>query len=82
MADPKILPHFYGDLVLQSGARIEGFQAGPTYYVGNLPWVTALRWYFGRQPLLMIAFIGLAALLVAAVSFRYLRKRVNQRLAK
>jgi hypothetical protein len=82
MADPKILPHFYGDLVLQSGARIEGFQTGPTYYVGNLPWVTALRWYFGRQPLLMIAFIGLAALLVAAVSFRYLRKRVNQRLAK
>ncbi len=82
MADPKISPHFQGDLVLQSGKRIEGFQMGPTYYVGSLPWLTALRWHLSRQPLLMIVFIALAALMVAAIAFRYLRKRVEQRLAK
>ena len=82
MADPKISPRFQGDLVLQSGKRIEGFQMGPTYYVGSLPWLTALRWHLSRQPLLMIVFIAMAALMVAAIAFRYLRKRVEQRLAK
>jgi hypothetical protein len=81
MADPKIAPHFKGDLVLQSGKRIEGFQMGPTYYVGHLPWLTALRWYLSRQPLLLVIFIGLAALMVAAIAFRYLRRRVAKRLA-
>lgn len=82
MANPKMLGFFHGDLVLQSGKRVEGFQTGPTYYVGNLPWFTGLRWYMSRQPLVLIVLIGLAALLVAAVSFRYLRQLVAKRLGK
>lgn len=82
MGDTKILPHFHGDIVLQSGTRIDGFQMGPTYYTGKLPWMMALRWFLSTQPLLLIFFIGFAALLVAFISFRYLRKRVAQRLGK
>ncbi len=80
MSNTKVLQHFTGDLVLQSGKRIEGFQMGPTYYAGNLPWFTALRWYLSKQPLVLILLVGLAALLVAVMSFRYLRKLAAQRL--
>lgn len=82
MSDSKLVSNFKGDLVLQSGKRVEGFQMGPTYYVGSLPWFTALRWYISRQPLILILLIGIAALLVAVVSFRYLRKLAQQRLSK
>jgi hypothetical protein len=82
MANPKMLPSFHGDLVMQSGKRIEGFQTGPTYFSGSLPWWTALRWYLSRQPLILILLIGAAALLVAVMAFRYLRKLASVRLGK
>ncbi len=82
MANPKMLPSFHGDLVMQSGKRIEGFQTGPTYFTGSLPWWTALRWYLSKQPLILIVLIGAAALLVAVMAFRYLRKLASVRLGK
>ncbi len=82
MANLKKVTKFNGDLVMQSGDRVESFQMGPTYYVGELPWLTALRWYMSKQPLLMLIFIGVAGLIVAAVAFRYLRKLVAARLEK
>jgi cellulose synthase (UDP-forming) len=82
LSSSKLLPNIHGDLVLQSGKRAEGFQTGPTYYVGNLPWWTSLSWFLSRQPLVMIVMMGFAALLVSVVSFRYLRKLSAQRLGK
>lgn len=82
MSSPKTIPFFKGDLVLQSGKRIEGFQMGPTYYVGSLPLVTALRWHLANQPLALIFLIGIVSLLVAVLAFRYLRKLAAQRLKK
>lgn len=80
MSDPKNIERFQGDMVLQSGKNIEGFQMGPTYYVGNLPVWTSLRWHLSNQPLLLVLLIGLAALLVALVVFRYLRKLAAKRI--
>lgn len=82
MADAKTAGLFTGDVVLQSGKRIEGFQVGPTYYVGSLPLWTSLRWFLSRQPLALIILIGLAGLLVAVSAFRYLRKLSDLRLRK
>jgi cellulose synthase (UDP-forming) len=82
MSNPKMNSHFNGDLVLQSGKRIEGFQMGPTYYVGSLPWLTAIYWFLSKQPLALIIFIGLASWLVAIVAFRFLRKMADKRLRK
>jgi len=82
MGDPKKLAVFHGDLVMQSGKRIESFQVGPTYFTGKLPWWTALHWYLSNQPLILLVLIGLAALLVAVMSFRYLRNLAAKRLAK
>lgn len=82
MSDPKIVPNFHGDLVLQSGKRIEGFQTGPTYHAGKLPFWTGLRWYLSQQPFMLMLLIAVVALLVAIVSFRYLRKLAAKRLEK
>lgn len=82
MVTPKTTSQFHGDLVMQSGKRIEGFQMGPTYYAGHLPWLTSVRWYLSRQPVILIGLIGLAALLVAVISFRYLRKLSARRLGR
>lgn len=82
MTDPKYNAAFHGDLVLQSGKRIDGFQTGPTYYVGSLPWWTAVSWYVSSHPLLLVLAIGLVALLVAVMAFRYLRMRSAKRLGQ
>jgi hypothetical protein len=81
-SDPKTMERFHGDLALHSGDRIESFQLGPSYYVGNLPWWTALRWYFAKQPLLLAGLIAVAALLIAILAYRALRKLAARRLAK
>ena len=80
--DAKRIANFHGDLVLQSGKRIESFQMGPTYYVGELPWFTALRWHLSNQPLALVLLIGLVSLLVAVMAFRYLRRLSGKRLGK
>ncbi|MDP1939950.1 MAG: cellulose biosynthesis cyclic di-GMP-binding regulatory protein BcsB [Gallionella sp.] len=82
MVDPKYNAAFHGDLVLQSGKRIDGFQTGPTYYVGSLPWWTAMSWYVSSHPWLLVLAIGLVTLLVALMAFRYLRMRSAKRLGK
>ncbi len=82
MINPKSNAYFHGDLVLQSGKRIDGFQMGPTYYVGNLPWWTAMSWSVSRQPFVLVLVIGLLSLLVAVMAFRYLRMRAARRLGK
>lgn len=80
MSNPENIERFQGDMVLQSGKRIEGFQMGPTYYVGSLPLWTSLRWHLSTRPLMMAILIGLAALLIALVIFPYLRKLAAKRL--
>lgn len=80
MTDPKLIANFHGDLVLQSGKRIESFQTGPSYFVGSLPLVTAIAWYLSSHPLVLFVLIGLAALLASVMAFRYLRRRAGQRL--
>jgi len=82
MNDAKSIAHFHGDLVLQSGKRIENFQMGSTYYVGHLPWYTALSWHLSNQPLVLVFLIGLVSLLVAVIAFRYLRSLASKRLGK
>lgn len=79
-ANPKLTNDFHGDLALHSGKRVEGFQLGSTYYVGSLPWWTALRWHLSRHPLLLALMIGIAALLVAIIAYRGLRKLAVKRM--
>lgn len=82
MTDAKTIAHFYGDLVMQSGNRIESFQMGPTYYTGKLPWLTALRWHLSNQPLVLALLIAVISLMFAVMAYRYLRRRSKERLGE
>ncbi|MDP3859609.1 MAG: UDP-forming cellulose synthase catalytic subunit [Stagnimonas sp.] len=63
-----------GDLVLFNGGQINNYQLGSQYYVGSLPLLTKLRWIFSQQPLVLILLCALAALLLATVLYRVLRR--------
>ena len=63
-----------GDLVLFNGGQINNYQLGGQYYVGSLPLLTKLRWIFSQQPLVLILLCALAALLLATVLYRVLRR--------
>lgn len=63
-----------GDLVLLNGDELNHYVLGSQYSVGRLPFMTALRWWFSKQPLVMILITLLAALLIATVIYRLLRR--------
>jgi len=82
MTEAKLAEKFQGDLVLQSGKRVESFNTGPTYYVGSLKWWTAFKWYFSRNPFVMYILLGISAVLAGVIGFRFLRKLADKRLEK
>lgn len=63
-----------GDLVLFNGDQINNYLLGSQYNVGSLPLLTGLRWSFSRQPVLLVLMCALAALLLATVLYRVLRR--------
>ena len=63
-----------GDLVLFNGDQINNYLLGGQYNVGHLPLLTKLRWSFARQPMFLVLLCALAALLLATVMYRVLRR--------
>lgn len=63
-----------GDLVLFNGDQVNNYLLGGQYNVGHLPLLTQLRWSFSRQPALLVLLGLMAALLLAVVLYRYLRR--------
>lgn len=82
MFDAKAIANFNGDLVLVDGNHSEGFLIGDSFYVGKLPLATSIRYFVGSLPWLMVVFIVIASLLVAAALFRVLRRKAKARLNK
>ena len=81
---PEWLRLIQGDITLirpTDQQRIHSARVGQHYYVGHLPWTTALLWYFHRHPLLMIIILSFAALLLGILSYIHLRRRAANRLA-
>ena len=68
-----------GDLVLVNGDQLNNYLIGDQYTLGHLPPVMAIRWWFSRQPVLLIFMCVLAALLVAVVLYRLLRQKAMAR---
>ncbi|WP_421794202.1 cellulose biosynthesis cyclic di-GMP-binding regulatory protein BcsB [Hydrocarboniphaga effusa] len=74
LTDPGKTQFLRDDLVLLNGDEINHYQMGSQYTVGKLPVFMALRWWFAQQPV-VLAFIALfAALIVALVLYRTLRR--------
>lgn len=63
-----------GDLVLLNGDELNHYSMGSQYSVGHLPFFLALRWWFSEQPVILALLSVAAALLLALVIFRLLRR--------
>ncbi|MCD7099992.1 cellulose biosynthesis cyclic di-GMP-binding regulatory protein BcsB [Stenotrophomonas sp. MMGLT7] len=67
LADPELLKDFQGSVVLLQGKKVTSLAGNQTYYVGELPLPTWIRWYFSDHPLLLaLLVIGLSLLLALA----------------
>ena len=74
LTDPGKTQFLRGDLVLLNGDEINHYVMGSQYAVGHLPFLLGLRYWFAQQPV-VLAFTALfAALLVALVLYRTLRR--------
>ncbi|MET3117726.1 cellulose synthase (UDP-forming) [Undibacterium sp. GrIS 1.8] len=80
LSKPDLRSKYQGDLVIVKGEKIESVQIGDTYYVGSLPFWTWVKWYLSNHPMILIAFLMLASLIVATILFRFLRKKAASRL--
>ena len=63
-----------GDLVLFNGNQVNNYQLGDQYHVGSLPILMRFRWWLSQQPVVMLLMSLIAALLLATVLYRVLRR--------
>lgn len=70
-----------GDLVLLNGDELNHYVLAQQYSVGRLPFLMALRWWFSKQPFILVVVALIAALLIATVMFRLLRRMALARKA-
>ena len=70
-----------GDLVLLNGDELNHYNLGGQYTTGRLPFLMALRWWFSKQPFILVVLCVVAALLIATVVYRLLRRMALARKA-
>ncbi|MDP3924513.1 MAG: cellulose biosynthesis cyclic di-GMP-binding regulatory protein BcsB [Hydrogenophaga sp.] len=82
LTDPERIPTIQGDFAVFDEKTVRHAQVSETYYVGSLPSLSKLRWFFSDQPMLL-AFLGLLiSALIAALVYRPLRNILAKRLKK
>ena len=62
-----------GDLVLFNGDQINNYLLGDQFHVGHLPILMKLRFWFSRQPLILVLLCLIAAFVLASLLYRVLR---------
>jgi len=63
------------------GKSIDSVAPDSVYYVGNLPWLTSIRWHLSENILLLIALSLASAVLLAAMLYLALKHKAWKRLA-
>lgn len=82
LARPEIGAKIRGDLaILGSDTEPKAFSVGPKTVVGEVPWHMELRWYFGRNVLLMVVALLLTVVLCASALYFVLKRRAAYRLS-
>lgn len=82
LSDMDRLASIQGDFVVVDDKSINHAKASETYYLGSLPWFNKVRWFFSDQPFVMAGLITLAAVLLAALLYRPMKKLVATRRRK
>ena len=78
--DPDKLRDFQGSVVLLQQDKVRSLAGNQTYYVGHLPPLTMMRWFFGNNPIWLGVLVGVVSLLLALVARWLLRRRATERL--
>lgn len=79
VTDLDRIPNIQGDFVVVDDKTINHARASDTYYIGSLPWIDKIRWFFADQPFLLAAIVALACILLAMILYRPLKRIVALR---
>lgn len=80
LMDPELIPKVQGALVVVRGKEVESLASGNTYYVGSLPIWTHVRWFLSHNPIVLALLGVIAAIIIAVLFYRILRRRADKRL--
>lgn len=79
LTDPERVSSIQGDFAVIDDKLIDHAKVSPTYYLGDLPNLSKLRWFFSDQPWLLSLLGLLLSILAAAIVYRPLRRMVSNR---
>ena len=82
VTDSERVATIQGDFVVVDDKSINHVKVGDTYYLGSLPWLSKLSWFFSDHPLLLALIVFLVAVLLATIAYRPLRTLVAKRAKK
>lgn len=80
LEEPERLHAMRGSVVLVHPQKVESFLAGPSYFIGELPWWTALWFPLSEHPVLLALMAVLAVLIFAFALWRSLKAAAARRL--
>jgi len=82
LTDSEQVASVQGDFAVIDDKSVTHAKVSATYYVGSLPWLNKLSWFFSDQPLLLGLLGLLACILLAAIIYRPLRRVIDRRFNK
>jgi len=68
-----------GDVAVVDEKSVDYAKVSPTYYLGTLPTMSKLRWFFSDQPLLAALLAILVCAILAVAMYRPLRRLLSRR---
>lgn len=82
LSHPEVGAAIRGDLaIVGEGAAPRAFRAGPQVAVGEMPWHMEVRWYFGRNVLLMVIALLAVVAFGSGALYLILKRRAVRRLS-
>ena len=82
LIDQEDVAAIHGDFVVFNDPDPVHYRVADTYFVGSLPIWTHVRWITSQHPIVTGVLALIAALLISALSFRFLRLLAAKRLPK
>jgi hypothetical protein len=82
LTDPERVSSIQGDFAVVDDKSVTHTKVSETYYMGSLPWLSKLRWFFSDQPLLLGLIGILISILIAAILYRPMHRIMAKRFKK
>ncbi len=79
ITDVDRLSLIQGDFVVVDDKSIDFAKVSDTYYLGELPWISKIKWFLSDQPFFLALIVLLISVLLATIMYRPLRNFVAKR---